>query len=214
MNIYEKLLAIQMEVKATKDLRNEFAEFNYRSAEQIYESAKPVCKNHNAVLVVTDEIEERAGKPYVRASAILFDVESDAHISADGWARIPDQKKKMDDSQITGAASSYARKYALGGLFCLDDKKNDPDGMKPEDNGTKWEQAAEKSQAILRNKEKLDQMELWRITNDGVEVKMKDGTFMNLDNMELRWLQVLVSDERFADIKQFVQAKIKEIKGE
>lgn len=213
MNIYEKLLAIQMEVKATKDLRNEFAEFNYRSAEQIYESAKPVCKSHNAVLVVTDEIEERAGKPYVRASAILFDTESDAHVSADGWARIPDQKKKMDDSQITGAASSYARKYALGGLFCLDDKKNDPDGMKPEDNGTKWEQAAEKSQAILRNQKKADAQESWRMGNEGITVKMKDGTWKNLDDMELRWLQAMLDDERFKDIKAHVMKKIKEIQG-
>ena len=71
MNIYEKLLAIQTEVKATKDLRNEFGKFNYRSAEMIYEAVKPVCQKHGAVLIVTDEIEVKAEKQYVKARAIV-----------------------------------------------------------------------------------------------------------------------------------------------
>ena len=75
MNIYEKLLAIQMEVKARKELKNEFGHFNYRSAEQIYEAVKPICKKHGAVLRVTDEVVMVGDKPYVKAIAELIDVE-------------------------------------------------------------------------------------------------------------------------------------------
>ena len=209
MNIYEKLMAIQMEVKATKDLRNEFGKFNYRSAEMIYEAAKPVCMKHGAVLVVTDSIEVKGEKQYVKATAVLYNTEENSSISVDGWARIPESKKGMDDSQLTGAASSYARKYAMGGLFCLDDNK-DADALPPDN---KWEEAQAKAQAMLRNQKRLDEQENWRLTNMGYEVKMKTGEWKNLDEMELRWLQAMLDDERFKDIKAHVMKKIKEIQG-
>ena len=209
MNIYEKLLAIQTEVKATKDLRNEFGKFNYRSAEMIYEAVKPVCLKHGAVLIVTDDIIERAGKPYVRASATLINTEDGGgSISVDGWARIPDQKKGMDDSQVTGAASSYARKYAMGGLFCLDDNK-DADALPPDN---KWEEAQEKAQAMLRNQKRADETESWRLTNEGVQIKWKDGRWVNLDEMELRYLEVMLTMEKFEGIKPFDKKAIEEIK--
>lgn len=209
MNIFEKLMQIQMEVKATKDLRNEFGKFNYRSAEMIYEAVKPVCAKHKSVLVVTDSIEVKGEKQYVKATAVLYNTEDNTSVKVDGWARIPESKKGMDDSQLTGAASSYARKYAMGGLFCLDDNK-DADALPPDN---KWEEAAEKAQAMLRNQKRADETENWRMGNEGIEVKTKDGRWMNLDTMELRWLEVLVNDERFTDIKAHVMKKIKEIKG-
>ena len=209
MNIYEKLMAIQMEVKATKDLRNEFGKFNYRSAEMIYEAVKPVCMKHKAVLIVTDSVIECAGKSYIRASATLIDTDDKGSISVDGLARIPESKKGMDDSQLTGAASSYARKYAMGGLFCLDDNK-DADALPPDN---KWEEAQAKAQAMLRNQKRLDEQENWRLTNMGYEVKMKTGEWKNLDEMELRWLQAMLDDERFTDIKAHVMKKIKAIQG-
>ena len=211
MNIYEKLLAIQMEVKATKDLRNDFGKFNYRSAEMIYEAVKPVCAKYKAVLIVTDMVDVIGEKQYITATAKLIDTEvmDGSKVTALGWARIPESKKGMDDSQLTGAASSYARKYAMGGLFCLDDNK-DADALPPDN---KWEEAAEKAQAMLRNQKKADAQESWRMGNDGITVKMKDGTWKNLDDMELRWLQAMLDDERFKDIKAHVMKKIKEIQG-
>ena len=210
MNIYEKLLAIQMEVKATKDLRNEFGKFNYRSAEMIYEAVKPVCAKYKAVLIVTDNVDVKGDKQYIIATAKLIDTEvmDGSWVTVLGWARIPESKKGMDDSQLTGAASSYARKYAMGGLFCLDDNK-DADALPPDN---KWEEAQEKAQAILRNQKKLDEQENWRMTNEGVCVKLKNGTWKNIDDMELRWLNAMLTDERFADIRDLVEKKISEIK--
>ena len=209
MNIYEKLLAIQTEVKATKDLRNEFGKFNYRSAEMIYEAVKPVCAKYKAVLIVTDDIAVKGDKQYVMADATLYDTEKNGFsVRALGWARIPDQKKGMDDSQVTGAASSYARKYAMGGLFCLDDNK-DADALPPDN---KWEEAQEKAQAMLRNQKRADETESWRLTNEGVQIKWKDGRWVNLDDMELRYLEVMLTMEKFEGIKPYVKKAIEEIK--
>jgi hypothetical protein len=172
---------------------------------------KPVCAKYKAVLIVTDVVDVIGEKQYITATAKLIDTEvmDGSWVTALGWARIPESKKGMDDSQLTGAASSYARKYAMGGLFCLDDNK-DADALPPDN---KWEEAAEKAQAMLRNQKKADAQESWRMGNEGITVKMKDGTWKNLDDMELRWLQAMLDDERFKDIKAHVMKKIKEIQG-
>lgn len=214
MSAYEKLLKIQREIKATKDLRNEFGKFNYRSAEMIYEAAKPVCSEHGAVLVVTDSIKVKGEKQYVKAVAILTDIESGESIKVAGWARIPESKKGMDDSQLTGAASSYARKYALGGLFCLDDNK-DADALPPD---SKYDEIQEKEKAISRNQQRLDELENWRIISDDdieVKAKTKDGGYAwkNLDNVTLKGLKFLRDDDRFDGIRSFVEKRIAEIEG-
>lgn len=126
MNIYEKLSAIQAEVNVPKNLENKFGGFRYRSAEMILETVKPVCKKHGAVLILTDSVKECGNRFYVEACAWLQDTESNEHISVFAYAREEETKKGMDASQITGSASSYARKYALNGLFNLDDNR-DPD---------------------------------------------------------------------------------------
>ena len=122
----EKLLALQAEIKAPKNLYNSFGGFSYRNAEAILESAKPILKSLMLCLVISDEVVEVAGRPYVKATAIISETKSDIPetITATAYARIPDSKKGMDDAQLTGAASSYARKYALNGLFLLDDTKD------------------------------------------------------------------------------------------
>lgn len=126
MTLSEKLAAIQRELKAPKNLRNTFGGYNYRNAEGILEAYKPFSEKYSVCLVVSDMIQEVGGRVYVTATAILMDMESTATISATASAREQESKKGMDEAQITGAASSYARKYALNGLFCLDDTK-DPD---------------------------------------------------------------------------------------
>lgn len=124
MGIYEKLSAIQQELKAPKGQYNSFGKYKYRSCEDILEAVKPICAKHKTALVLLDDIKEVSGRFYVMAQAQLHDCESDGAVTASAFAREPGDKKGMDDSQVTGTASSYARKYALNGLFCIDDTKD------------------------------------------------------------------------------------------
>lgn len=124
MNIYEKLSNIQNEMNVPKNLFNKFGNYSYRNAETILESAKPICKKYKTTLTVDDEIILIGERYYVRAMAKLFDWDSGEIIANTALAREEETKKGMDGSQITGSASSYARKYALNGLFNLDDVKD------------------------------------------------------------------------------------------
>ena len=121
--IFGVLQAIQSELVAPKGQYNSFGKYNYRSAEDIL-ALKPILKKHNAAITLSDEIVYIEGRYYVEASVTLF-AEGEA-IGAKASAREEETKKGMDGSQITGTASSYARKYALNGLFAIDDNK-DPD---------------------------------------------------------------------------------------
>lgn len=123
-SLYEKLHTIQQELKAPKDLRNNFGGYNYRSCESILEALKPLLKATKTAIVITDDVVECGGRIYVKASATLYDVDSGEKISNSAFAREEETKKGMDGSQITGAASSYARKYAMNGLLCIDDNKD------------------------------------------------------------------------------------------
>ena len=122
--IYEKLSAIQQELKAPKGQYNSFGKYKYRSCEDILEAVKPICAKHKTALVLIDSISEVNGRFYVAAQARLNDCESNRSVTATAYAREPEKKTGMDESQITGTASSYARKYALNGLFCIDDTKD------------------------------------------------------------------------------------------
>lgn len=126
MNIQEKLLYIQAKVKAPKNLYNSFGKYSYRNAEGILEAVKPFLDEMKCTLTISDEIVAVGDRIYVKANATLWDTEKLDVIAVSAYAREADQKKGMDDSQVTGTASSYARKYALNGLFLLDDTK-DPD---------------------------------------------------------------------------------------
>lgn len=119
-----KLSKIQTEMKAPKNLYNSFGGYNYRSAEGILEAFKEYEEKYKVALVLRDEIAEVGGRIYVKATAQLLDCESALEVSATAYAREAETKKGMDDSQITGTASSYARKYALNGLLLLDDSKD------------------------------------------------------------------------------------------
>lgn len=137
-HIYGKLMMIQQELKAPKGQYNSFAKYNYRSCEDILEAVKPLCIKNNATLLLNDAVQEVSGRFYVVATATLVDTESGDSISASAYAREPQDKKGMDDSQITGMASSYARKYALNGLFCIDDTKDvDTDEAKRQEDAPK-----------------------------------------------------------------------------
>ncbi|WP_368200618.1 ERF family protein [Agathobacter rectalis] len=124
MTLNEKLMKIQVELKAPKNLFNKFGNYKYRNAEGICEAVKPYLQQYNVNLILRDSIDDVAGRVYVKATATLYDCESDSHVEAFAYAREAEMKKGMDESQITGTASSYARKYALNGLFLLDDTKD------------------------------------------------------------------------------------------
>jgi len=123
MNISEQLLEVQSELKVPKGQRNTFGNYNYRSCEDVLEAAKPLLKKNGLTLVLDDKMEQIGTRTYVQATATLTNTESQT-IFNHGYARESETKKGMDDSQITGAASSYARKYALNGLFLIDDTKD------------------------------------------------------------------------------------------
>ena len=126
MTIYEKLGAIQQALQAPKSQFNEFGKYKYRSCEDVLAALKPLLAENKCVLLLRDDLESKEGRVYIKATASLFDVEAadNGTISAVAFAREEETKKGMDASQVTGAASSYARKYALNGLFCIDDNKD------------------------------------------------------------------------------------------
>ena len=135
MNIYEKLMNIQKELKAPKCQYNRFGKYKYRSCEDILESVKPLLEKYKVTIILSDKLEQIGERYYIRAMALLIDTESDISIENTAYAREEETKKGMDGSQITGTSSSYARKYALNGLLLIDDTKDaDTDEIAKENN--------------------------------------------------------------------------------
>lgn len=122
MEFIEKIVAIQSELKAPKGQYNSFGKYNYRSCEDILEGVKPLLAKHGLVLTIQDDIELIGDRYYVKAIATITDGKES--ISTSAYARESLDKKGMDASQVTGATSSYARKYALNGLLAIDDTKD------------------------------------------------------------------------------------------
>lgn len=183
MNIYEKLLNIQNELKAPKGQYNSFGKYKYRSCEDILEALKPLCFKYKASLILSDKIICVGERYYVEATATLIDVENrvekeDTAVRNTALARESLEKKGMDDSQITGTASSYARKYALNGLFNIDDTKDaDTDEFN-----------------IQENKDKL------------IDKKMVEGLYKSIKNNNINDNVVNLI------ISQYGYSKIEEIK--
>jgi len=118
----EKLIKIQNELKCPKNQYNSFGKYSYRNAEDIFEAAKPICYKHGLLLTISDEVIEVAGNMFVESTAIITDGEKQMQVKAQAGLDL--NRKGMDKAQASGASSSYARKYALGGLFLLDDTKD------------------------------------------------------------------------------------------
>lgn len=124
MTIYEKLLRVQVELKAPKGQYNSFGKYKYRSCEDILTAVKPLLDKVGATITLSDDIFLVGDRFYVKATATFHDVEKGSTITNSALAREDENKKGMDGSQITGTASSYARKYALNGLLLIDDTKD------------------------------------------------------------------------------------------
>lgn len=167
-----KLTEIQAELNAPKKQFNKFGNYAYRSCEDIVEAVKPLLKKHNADLFLSDEIEVKGDRYYVKATATFKC--GDEVVVATASARESETRKGMDDSQITGAASSYARKYALNGLFLIDDNKDaDTNEARYESEGR-----AKSAPAQSVSEERNEEMKKW-----------KDGTFTKeeLDKFKADW---------------------------
>lgn len=135
--IYAALMAVQADLKAPKGQHNSFGKYDYRSAEDIIEAVKPLLKENGLFLNMTDEVVLIGDRYYIKATVSVTDIVTGESVAASALAREAAQKKGMDESQVTGTASSYARKYALNGLFAIDDTKDaDTDQYKQQTSGS------------------------------------------------------------------------------
>lgn len=164
MKVYEKLLAVQTELNAPKNRQNTFGKYSYRSCEDILEAVKPLLKKNKALIRLNDTIVQIGERYYVNATAYFYDIESeDGVVCAEAYAREPLDKKGIDPPQITGTASSYARKYALNALLLIDDAKDpDTDEYKIESDAK-----AEKATKPNKFKQDADTSVLDKFVNDG-----------------------------------------------
>ena len=124
MNVYEKLMTVQTKLRAPKGQYNQFGHYSYRSCEDILEALKPLLAEVGAIVNVSDEVKLIGDRFYVEATAMFLDCETGDSVVARASAREDESKKGMDLAQVTGSVSSYARKYALNGLFAIDDNKD------------------------------------------------------------------------------------------
>ena len=155
--IQDKLLQVQAELKAPKNQRNNFGKYNYRSCEDILEAVKPHLVKVGASIMITDEVKEVAGIPFVNARAVFFDNEGKIEVTAQ--AGIDPNRKGMDIAQSFGSSSSYARKYALNGLLLIDDTK-DADATNSHDKDATKVWLNENTPEFTRAKEKIASGEL------------------------------------------------------
>lgn len=180
MELFKKLIEVQKELKAPKNQRNTFGNYNYRSAEDILEALKPVLAKHEATVFLSYKIvvKENLWK-YVEATATFVDIETGESICTTGYAREAETKKGMDPSQITGSASSYASKYALNGLFLIDDTKDaDTDEQHRQTAGTEPKAFTKDDVTALRldlvkvataTKKDVNELEAWVAQQIGVD---------------------------------------------
>lgn len=161
MSIYSKLVQVQNELKAPKGQYNSFGKYNYRNQEDILEAVKPLLLKHNLTLMIKDTIELIGERYYIKATCVLIDTESGETLENTALARESEDKKGMDASQVTGSTSSYARKYALNGLFLIDDTKDadtdefqtrtKPTGEKETSSGSKERPATDGQKKFVTN---------------------------------------------------------------
>lgn len=173
--VMQRLLATQAALKAPKGQENKFGGYRYRSCEDILEAVKPLLKENGLLLLVTDEPVVIGERTYIKATATVCDAlaDTDAQFSVTAYAREADSKKGMDEAQVTGSASSYARKYALNGMFLIDDTK-DPDATN--DHGKGQQKTNEQGKGQQKKPTPVDELRgLYRealdvgISKDGIE---------------------------------------------
>ena len=173
-NITQKLIKVQSELKAPKGQHNDFGNYYYRSAEDILESVKPLLTEQGLLMTITDIIEQVGERYYIQAKVILTDGEDTVEVT--GYARESLNKKGMDDSQITGTASSYARKYAMNGLFLIDDTKDSDSN----ENRTERENRAKKADIEAEKERQSKIAKLNTQFENGLKAAKEKGAPMEL----------------------------------
>lgn len=200
MSVYEKLMKVQAELKAPKGQYNSFGKYKYRSCEDILEAVKPLNAKHGVVLTVGDEVVEISNRFYVKATATLVDIESGEKVTNTALAREDDAKKGMDGSQITGTASSYARKYCLNGLYCIDDTKD-------ADTDEYCHQQERKPQ-----ESKPQECQYVKVVNGRTAVLNSNGSYVGIENLTLEQLEWMLTSEKFAAAHDAICRLLGEIK--
>ena len=197
MTIHEKMMKIQTTLKAPKNLFNSFGNYKYRNAEGILEAVKPLLAENKMSMYITDDVQAVGDRVYVKATVKVWDTETGEWVETSALAREALNKKGMDDSQITGTASSYARKYALNGIFLLDDTK-DADT----DENQKERTARANKQEQEKNKEKLDQMKISLV---------KQKTLLDLCEDEKFDINKILKSYKHESIKDITEGQYKYI---
>ena len=180
MTVYKKLIKVQQELKVPKNQRNTFGNYNYRSGEDILEALKPLLAKHEADVILSYKIVVMENLwTYVEATATFVDIETGEYTCTTGYAREAETKKGMDPSQITGSASSYAGKYALNGMFLIDDTKDaDTDEQHIQTTGAKPKVFTKDDVTALRldlvkvataTKKDVNELEAWVSQQIGVD---------------------------------------------
>ena len=197
MGIHEKMMHIQTTLKAPKNLYNSFRNYKYRNAEGILEAVKPLLAENKMSMYITDDVQAVGDRVYVKATVKVWDTETGEWVETSALAREALNKKGMDDSQITGTASSYARKYALNGIFLLDDTK-DADT----DENQKERTARANKQEQEKNKEKLEQMKISLV---------KQKTLLDLCEDEQFDINKILKSYKHESIKDITEGQYKYI---
>lgn len=206
-DIYTKLSHIQNELKAPKNQFNKFGNYKYRSCEDILEALKPLCAKYKATLIIYDEIVMIGDRYYVKAIAKLYDQETTDYIEAYAFARESQAKKGMDDSQVTGATSSYARKYALNGLFNIDDTKDFDTNEVHQQSNQKQGNTQPKQQPQQQGFEQANLMAnidncLKKLKELGVDINSKGSIdFINKYNNNLHDINIMTDSEKYNYLK-------------
>lgn len=200
MSVYEKLMKVQAELKAPKGQYNSFGKYKYRSCEDILEAVKPLNAKHGVVLTVGDEVVEISNRFYVKATAVFVDIESGEKIINTALAREDDSKKGMDGSQITGTASSYARKYCLNGLYCIDDTKDaDTDEYRHQQEHKPQESKRQERQYV-------------KVSNGRTAVINSNGEYVDIENLTVEQLEKTLKIKQFAAAHDAIRRLLGEIK--
>jgi hypothetical protein len=204
MSLYEKLLRVQNKLSVPKKQKNDFGGYNFRSCEDIVEEAKPILEEEKLLLLLSDEIVQKGNRFYVKGVANLHDLENPKDkITVTAFAREQENKKGMDMAQITGAASSYARKYALNGLFAIDDNK-DPDSTNKHGKNKKKKTSTKDTYInMIRKLYKANQQEVEPIITTFLEeINYDPGNLKNIKKLDenksltlLRRIQKKVDDK-------------------
>ena len=196
-NVYTKLLAVQEDLKAPKNKFNKFGNYYYRNLESIFEGLKPCLKKHNASVFVSDEIVLIEGRFYIKATATFVDLDSKETVSGYGYAREADSKTGMDLSQLTGASSSYARKYALNGLLLIDDTQDADSNEQAEEIKNKTEKKPTKEEMKATEKQYISEAKVNALMRQCEHDKVSPATicdkchvpdFSHLTEKQFSWL--------------------------